>query len=122
MEKLKEIIKLSGLPVVFASMCCLSPIIIFVFGLGSLGFVSSLADTLYGDYKWYFRGFGLFLIWISLFFHFRNKWICTLDSIKRNRNKIINTTLSVVFASIVGYLFFLYVVVHYIWVFLDIWK
>ncbi len=62
MSKIKEILKITGLPVLFASMCCLSPIIIFIFGLGSLTFVSSLADTLYGDYKWYFRLFGLVLL------------------------------------------------------------
>lgn len=122
MNKIKEILRITSLPVLFASMCCLSPIIIFIFWLGSLSFVSSLTDTLYGDYKWYFRSIGLLLLAISLFFHFKRKWICTLDQVKKQRNKVINTILTVIISSILAYIFFLYIVVHYIWVFLDIWK
>ena len=122
MKNIKEILKITWLPVVFASMCCLSPIIIFAFWFWSLTFVSSLADTLYWDYKWYFRLFGLFLLSISLIFYFRKKWICTLDQVKRKRNKIINTVLVSLIAWILWYMFFLYVIVHYVWVFLDIWE
>jgi len=122
MTKFKEIFKITWLPVLFASMCCLSPIILLLFWLWSVAFVSWLADTLYGDYKWYFRLFWLALLSISLFLHFRRKWICTLDHVKRDRNKIINTILMTLIAWVLGYIFFLYVVVHYIWVFLKIWE
>ncbi|MFK7780327.1 MAG: hypothetical protein QM490_04195 [Candidatus Gracilibacteria bacterium] len=122
MTKFKKFLKITGLPVLFASLCCVSPIILLLFGLGSLTFVSSLADTLYGDFKWYFRLFGLFLLAISLIIYFRKKGICTLDQVKKERTKIINTILIALIAGILGYMFFLYVIVHYIGVFLKIWE
>jgi len=111
---IKELLKISGVPVVIASLCCLSPIVLVVFGIGTVGFASSLADTLYGDYKWYFRIAGLVAMAIALVFYFwRNKNICTLDEVKRRRNEIINTITLTLIAGILGYVFFLYVVVHY---------
>jgi DMSO/TMAO reductase YedYZ heme-binding membrane subunit len=89
---LKEILKLSSVPVVIASLCCLSPVILVVFGIGTLGFATSLADTLYGQYKWLFRIAGLVAMAISLFIYFRRKkGICTIDEAKRRRNEIIIT-------------------------------
>ncbi len=122
MKKFKDVLKITWIPVLFASMCCLSPLLLFVFWLWSLSFVSSLADTFYWDYKWYFRWFGLSLLALSLVIYFRSKWICSLDKIKREKNKIINTILLSVFVWVIWYIFFLYVVVHYAWVFLKIWE
>ena len=119
--KIKEILKLTWIPVVGASLCCLSPVIIVLLGLGTATFASSLADTLYGEYKWIFRGVGLALLLLALYFHFRKKGVCTLDSAKRHKNEIINTLLITVFTGIIGYIFFLYVVVHYIGVWLQLW-
>jgi peptide methionine sulfoxide reductase msrA/msrB len=119
---LKEILKLSSVPVVIASLCCLSPVILVVFGIGTLGFATSLADTLYGQYKWLFRIAGLVAMAISLFIYFRRKkGICTIDEAKRRRNEIINTVALTVITGVIGYIFFLYVVVHYAGVFLHIW-
>jgi len=59
---------------------------------------------------------------IALVFYFwRNKNICTLDEVKRRRNEIINTITLTLIAGILGYVFFLYVVVHYAGVWLDLW-
>ena len=119
----KELLKLSGVPVVVASLCCLSPIILVVFGIGTVGFASTLADTLYGDYKWYFRVTGLIVMTIALVLYFRRtKNICSLDEAKRRRNEIINTIALVLITGILGYIFFLYVVVHYIGVWFHLWK
>jgi hypothetical protein len=120
--KLKELLKVSSLPVVFASLCCLSPVILVSLGLSSAAFASSLADTLYGDYKWVFRGLGLVLLSISLWFYFRrSKNICTLDQAKRRKNEIINTVALTLIAAVGAYIFFLYVVVHYWGVWLKLW-
>lgn len=119
---IREIFKISGVPVIVASLCCLSPVILVVFGLGTVGFASSLADTLYGDYKWYFRAAGLAAMAVSLILYFRRtKNICTLDAVKRRRNEIVNTVAAVLIAGIAGYIFFLYVVVHFIGVWLRLW-
>jgi hypothetical protein len=118
----KKWLKLTGLPVVFASLCCLSPLILVLLGLSTVTVASTLADTLYGDYKWVFRGIGLILLLISLWIYFRQKGICTLDQAKRHRNQIINTALIALTLGILGYIFFLYVVVHYAGVWLEIWE
>lgn len=121
--RLKEIFKISSIPVVVASLCCLSPVILILLGLGTVSFSSSLADTLYGEYKWYFRIAGLVAMAISLVVYLRRtKGICTIDEVKRRRNEIINIVALTIITCVLGYIFFLYVVVHYIGVFLDLWK
>lgn len=120
--RIKELLKLTWLPVVGASLCCLSPIILLLLGFGGVAFASSLADTLYGDYKWWFRLGGLVLLAIALVLHFRKKGVCTLDQAARHRNEIFNTTLITLFVGIIGYIFFLYVVVHYWGVALELWS
>lgn len=120
--KFKEVLKVTGLPVIFASLCCLSPLILVMLGLSTVSFASSLADTFYGEYKWVFRGVGLLFLILTLIMYFRRqKGICTLDEAKKRRQEIINTVLVSLIAGVIGYVFFLYVVVHYAGVFLNIW-
>ncbi len=120
---IKEILKLSSIPVVLASLCCLSPVILVLLGLASVSFASSLADTFYGEYKWVFRMVGLIALLGSLAYYLRRtKGICTIDDVKRRRNEILNYIALTVIAGVVGYIFFLYVVVHYVGVWLEIWK
>ena len=119
----KELLKITGLPVVFASLCCLSPLILLAFGLSTVSFASSLADTFYGDYKWAFRGVGLILLAVSTILYFRrNKGVCTIDEAKKRRQEIINTTLIILITGIIGYVLFLYVVVHFLGVPIGIWE
>ncbi len=121
--QIKDIFKIGSLPVLVASLCCLSPVILVLAGIGTVGFASSLADTLYGEYKWYFRIAGLLALLCSVVLYLRRaKGICTIDQAKQRRNEVINIVALSILVSVVGYLFFLYVVVHYIGVFLDIWK
>ena len=121
--KLKNILKISSLPVLFASLCCLSPLILVLLGLSTLSFASSLADTLYGEYKWVFRIIGLILLAITTILYLRRqKGICTIDEAKKRRREIINIVLIVLISAILAYMFFLYVVVHYAGVFLNIWN
>lgn len=119
----KDILKVSGIPVVVASLCCLSPVILVLLGVGTVSVGASLADTLYGDYKWYFRAVGLVAMIIALVVYLRRaKGVCTIDDVKRRRNEIINIVSTIVIACVLGYIFFLYVVVHYVGVFLNLWK
>lgn len=121
--KIKEVLKLSSLPVLIASLCCLSPVILVLLGISTVSFASSLADTLYHGYKWYFRLAGLLSLLLALLFYFRRvKGICTIDEAKKRRNEIINIVALSIIAGILGYLFFLYVVVHYIGVWLSLWN
>jgi hypothetical protein len=119
----KDVFKVSSVPIVVASLCCLSPIILVVLGLGTVSFGASLADTLYGEYKWYFRAAGMVALLISLVLYLRRtKGICTIDDAKRRRNEIINIAALTVIAGVVGYIVFLYVIVHYAGVFLNLWS
>ena len=119
----REILKVSGIPVVIASLCCLSPVILVLLGIGTVSVGASFADTLYGDYKWYFRLAGLIAMIVALIVYLRRaKGICTIDDVKRRRNEIINIVALVTITCVLGYIFFLYVVVHYAGVFLDLWK
>ena len=122
MEKLTTLIKLTGMPVVAASLCCLSPVVIVLFGLGSAAFASSLADTLYGEYRWAFRAAGLLLLAASVIWYLRReKGICTIDEAKKRRTEIINIVALALAAGVVGYFVFLYVVVEYAGILLGIW-
>lgn len=122
MEKFKSIIKLTGIPVIVASLCCLTPVIIVLFGLGSVSLAASLADTLYGDYKWVFRGIGLVLLALSIIWYLRReKGICTIDEAKKRRNEIINIVALAFAVGVAGYFVFLYVVVEYAGILLGIW-
>jgi TctA family transporter len=120
--KLKEIFKVASWPVIGASLCCLSPLVLVLFGLSTATFASTLADTLYGDYKWIFRAVGLVLLIISIVLYFRKqKGICTIDEAKKRRQEIINSVLVFLIVGVLGYIFFLYVVIHYAGVLLGIW-
>lgn len=122
-DRIKEILKISSIPVLLASLCCLSPVILVLLGISTVSFASSLADTLYGEYKWVFRIVGLSALVLSLAYYLRRKkGICTIDDVKRRRNEIINYIALTTALGVLGYLFFLYIVVHYIGVFLAIWK
>ncbi len=121
--KAKDLFKLTGLPVLAASLCCLSPLILVAFGLSTATFAASLADTLYGDYRWAFRATGLILLTWSLVLYFRRqRGICTIDEAKKRRQEIVNVTLLTLIAAIVGYVIFLYVAVHYAGLPFGIWE
>jgi hypothetical protein len=118
----RDLLKVTGLPIVFASLCCLAPLVLVLLGLSSVAFGASLADNLYGNYRWAFRGIGLLLLIISLVIYFRKKGICTLDQVKRERRMIINVILLALLVFVVGYIIFLYVIVEIIGIPLGLWE
>jgi len=118
----KETFKIASVPVIIASLCCLSPVILVLLGLSTVGFATSLADTFYGEYKWYFRLVGLLSLIGAYIVHLRRQGVCTIDQVKRERNRIINGLLLTLIAGVIGYIFFLYIAVHYIGVWQGIWK
>lgn len=121
--RIKEVLKVISAPIALASLCCLTPLVLVVIGILSVSFATSLSDNLYGNYKWVFRALGLLGLIISLVIYIRkSKRICTLDEAKRRRNEIINIVSLVFISAVLGYIFFLYVVVHYAGLPFNIWS
>ena len=118
----KEIFKLTWAPVVFASLCCLSPLILVLLGLSTATFAASLSNTLYGGYRWLFRIGGLLLLGVSVWMYFRRKGVCTIDEAKKRRTEIINTVSLVFTISVIGYVVFLYGIVEYAGTLAGIWN
>lgn len=122
-EKMMSALRISSIPVIIASLCCLSPVILVSLGVASVSFASSLADTFYGEYKWYFRAAGLIALIISFIFYIRRQvGVCTIDEAVKRRNELMNKFALALIIGVLGYIFFLYVVVHYAGVFLQLWK
>lgn len=96
-----------------AGLCCVTPIVLVLLGLATLSAATSLGNNLYGNYAWYFRIGALILLALALWFYFRKQGICTLDQARRQRNRIINTSLVVLIFAIGVYIVWTYIIVQY---------
>lgn len=121
-QKIKEMLKLTAVPAVIASLCCLSPILLVSLGIVSVSVAGEVSNTLYGKYKWLFRIAGLIALIIFVIAHLRRKKnICTLDEAKKRRNEIINTVALALITSTVLYIIFLYGIVEFVGMVLHVW-
>ena len=99
-----------------ASLCCLPSVVMVMLGLATVSTGAALSDTLYwgGEGFGWFRGTMLLIaslsVIIGLVVYFREQGICTFNEAKRNRRKIINTSLLVLCISYLLYLLFNYVI------------
>ena len=101
---------------VTASMCCL-PSVIWVLFAGSSAIVA--ADNLSNDlyYSWVRVALyitSLAMISIGLVMYFRNRGVCSLDDLQRNRRRVVNTSLAVFTASVATYLVWNFVILEVI--------
>lgn len=112
----KSLIKLISTSTIIASMCCLPSVVLVLFGLASVSTAAALSDTLYwgGEgYDWFrptMLAVATLSVIIGLVVYFRNRGICTFDDVKRQRRKVINTSLLVLIIAYVSYLIFNYVI------------
>lgn len=119
----KDIFKLTAIPVVVASLCCLAPVILVTFGLSTLAFAASFGDVLYGQYDWLFRLVGLGLLGIAVYFYItRQRGICTLDQVRQRRNEVINIVMIALILGTIGYVVFLYGVVELLGLAVGLWR
>ena len=109
----KGIFLISALAGIIGGLCCVTPVVLVMLGLASLAVATDLGNVLYGEYRWLFRGGALVFLALALFFYFRSRGICTLDAARRERNRIINTSLLVLIFAVGIYIFWTYVAVHY---------
>jgi len=117
----KDMIKVTGIPVVFASLCCLAPLVLVLLGISTVAFGASMSDILYGSYRWGFRALGLLALAGSLVIYFRSRGVCTIDQAKRRKKFVINTILISLLVFVVGYIIFLYVIIEFVGIQVGIW-
>ena len=113
-EQTKPLAKLVAASAITASLCCL-PSVIWVLFAGSSAIVA--ADQLSNDlyYSWVrFALYGVSFIMLAygLVLYFRNQGVCTLDDAKRERRKVVNTSLAVFTAAIITYLVWNFVILE----------
>jgi hypothetical protein len=97
-----------------AGLCCMTPIVLVAAGITSVAIANNWGNLLYGEYRWYFRLGALGLILLTLVTYFRSRGICTLQQARRQRNRILNTTLLALLIFHALYVFWTYVVLHYL--------
>ncbi|MCB9801493.1 MAG: hypothetical protein H6774_00185 [Pseudomonadales bacterium] len=118
----KAALSLTAVSAFIAGLCCFSPVVIVLLGLGSVSFASSLADTLYGEYKWWFRLVGVALLTASYVWWYRSSTKgCGLDKKHRQRKKLFNLFLISLFLFVLLYIVWLYGVVELIGIGLGLW-
>ena len=120
-EEIKELLGLSGIAAFFASLCCVTPIVIVLLGIGSVSFAAGLGNILYFDYRWVFISMGIITLALAYVLYLRKKGICTLNEAKRKRQKILNQVILLLALAIVTYLIFNYVILEFIGYWLGIW-
>ena len=109
----KGIFVLSGLAALVGGLCCLTPVVLVLLGLASISAATSFGNVLYGDYHWEFRLGAFAFLALALVVYFRRRGICTLDQARRQRRRIINTSLVVLIFAVGIYIFWTYVAVHW---------
>ncbi len=93
-----------------ASLCCFPSVVLVFFGLASVSSAAALSNDLY----WGTNGMGWFrplllslstaLVLAGLVLYFRNNGICTLDEARRQRKRIINTSIVVLMLAFISYI------------------
>ncbi len=122
LTRIKESFKIASIPALIASLCCLSPIILFSLGIVSASVAGELADLFYGKYKWVFRAVGLAALLVAFYYYMKRQNVCTVDDVVKRRNEILNKLAILLIVAILLYIFILYFVLHYIGVLQGIWQ
>jgi hypothetical protein len=118
----KSLWKVIGLGALTASMCCF-PSIIWVLFAGSSAIVAAdqLSNDLYfGIARPILYLFALGMVVAGLVMHFRSRGVCTIDQAKKERRRIVNTTLAVLTATFIIYFLWNYIVLELIGILLGL--
>ena len=109
-----------------APMCCFPSVVLVLFGLASVSSAAALSNDLYWGTNgmWWFRPLlmtvSALLIGTGLVLYFRKDGICSLDEVKRQRKRIVNTSLLVFTLSIITYIVFNFIILTEIGVALNL--
>lgn len=110
---------------ILASMCCLPSVVLVMFGLASVSYAAALSNTLYwGAFRWWLYLATFLFMTYGLYRFFRTEGICTLDDVKRERKRVINTSIFSFTALIIIYMIWNYVILELLGVAfgIDEWK
>ena len=97
-----------------ASMCCL-PSVIWVLFAGSSAIVAATELSHARYYSWVrlaLYAVSLCLLIIGLVIYFRTRGICDMDDLRRERRRVVNTSLALFAVTVLGYLVWNYVVLE----------
>ena len=64
--------------------CCVSPVVLYLVGVASATEAVGLANRLYGDYAWYFRGAGLLVGGGAIALSLQRRGQCDLRGVRTN--------------------------------------
>ena len=122
----KSLWKWIGGSAFLASMCCFPSVVLVLFGLASVSSAAALSNDLY----WGTNGMGWFrpalsavsvvLVVAGLVMYFRGEGICSLDEAKRQRKRIVNTSIVVLSLALASYIVFNFVILTELGVALDL--
>jgi len=85
------------------SLCCVTPVVLFLLGLSTVSAAGALSNTLYYGYRWAFALVGLTFLGIALFFYFKQKGVCHFDDVKKNKRMIFNIVILMLIVSTIIY-------------------
>lgn len=103
-------------------LCCFTPVVVVLLGIGSVSYAIALTDLLYYEYSWAFQLAGLTFLVGALAVHlYTNEQVCSLDEAVRKRRKIINLLGFALFFGALAYVIWLYVIVEIMGIALGLW-
>ncbi len=79
---------LSGL---VGMLCCVTPVVLVLFGLTTATAAVSLATRWYAEYAWSLRGVALLLAMAGMVLHLRTRNACSLRGARANLSLIVTT-------------------------------
>lgn len=91
--------RIAILSALFASVCCVGPLVLIAFGLGTLGL-----GVVIGRYHWAFLTVGVLMILFSWRRYFREKKKCRINKCKMENKRITQIILSVTTAIVLFFL------------------
>ena len=115
-EDTKPLAAIATVSALTASMCCL-PSLVWVLFAGSSAIVAAneLSNDLY--YSWFryaLYAASLSMMSVGLIIYFRNRGICDLDDVRRERKRVVNTSMALFTATVLGYLIWNFVILEII--------
>lgn len=103
-------------------LCCFTPVVVVLLGIGSVSYAVSLTDLLYYEYAWAFRLAGLTFLLSAFVVHlYVNEDVCSVNVAFRRRRQILNLLGVVLTAGAIAYVVWLYVIVEIVGLLLGIW-